>query len=100
MKPENLRKVKHKNGTYVYIEIIDPAPYSNENEIKAGRIYASTRTPYPTSLYGQIETAGWIEEDRLEPLTKKEIKKVIPTLIAIEEKAKKRSESFYNIYKL
>ena len=61
-------KAREPNGSYTYFEVMKIPSWFKPKE---DQIYVSTRTPYTTSLYCQVETSGLIDKNLLLPLNKK-----------------------------
>ena len=70
VKAANIFKViSPKTGQEIFVEKIEPA--EGEKRAFADAVYVQTRTPWPTSIFGQVERAGWIEPDKLMALRNK-----------------------------
>jgi len=91
-----LCKVKKENGVDLYVEIM---PKAGEPPAE-GLVYVCTRTPWPTSVYGQVESCFWTEGSRLKPFknTKKD-NKIRKDIINARDAGKKRSAIWYNLAK-
>jgi len=91
-----------KDKPDIYVEIIDPPEWATPPSKPGDWVYVMTRTPYCTTVFGQLESAGWIDRSRLELIAgknKKERELLKDIEEAIEE-GKRRSELWYNLYKV
>lgn len=61
-------RVEKENGGEYYVEACDP---QGAEKPEGDFAYVCTRTPWRTSMYGQVESCGWIEGSKLEPLNLK-----------------------------
>lgn len=87
----DIYKAEEPDGDFTFYEITEPPDYV---KLKSGELYVTSRTPYVTSLFGQVETAGIIKERKLLPLTKKEIREVIPELKDAQKRGLERSQTW------
>jgi len=93
-KKMQIMRIKNKNK---YVKIVDPPPWREPP--RPNFIYVCTVTLWPTSIFGQIETCGWIESDKLEALPTKQHKKIERQYQALLDRQNERSEAWHNIYK-
>jgi len=84
-------------GDEIYVEIRKNPGFREDKE---GLVYVCTRTPYVTSLYGQIETCGFVEKERLIPFknTKRD-QKIKEQLERATKEGIERSKTMYEIAK-
>jgi len=90
---------KVKDDFDTYIRIIKPEYSIPENIDSEKYVYAETIPLYVNSLFGIIIQKGWIEKDRLIPLTKKEKNRIQKIEQRIIEKGIERSSLWYRVYK-
>jgi len=90
---------KVKDGFDTYIRIIKPEYSIPENIDSKKYVYAETIPLYINSLFGVIIQKGWIEKDRLIPLTKKEKNRIQKIEQRVIEKGIERSSLWYRVYK-
>jgi len=64
----NIHRVAKENGGEYYVEACDP---QGSEKPDCDCVYVCTRTPWRTSVFGQVESCGWIERSKLEPLNLK-----------------------------
>lgn len=96
-KPGEFYKVDEKGHT-VYVEV--QKPIEGDPGIGKGQVFVATRTPWRTSMYGQIETAGWIDPEKLQPFKNtKADQKIIADLKHVQEEGVKRSEEMVKTLK-
>ncbi len=64
-------------------------------------MYVCTRSLYGNSLWGQIESCGWIESSKLEPLNpkRKKDREIIERLEQVQKAGIKRSQLMYDVLK-
>lgn len=88
---EKIFKIEQGDKTF-YVEETK-APFVEKRPPKMlDPVYVCTRTSHRTSLYGQIESCGWIERSRLTPFKNtKGDRDILAQLQAIEDNAVKHS---------
>lgn len=96
MHTENIRKVQLSETQMVFVEL---TPIEGET-VPEGQVRVTTRTLWATSCFGQIEESGFIDEKRLQELTPKERKRILPQILQIEERANRLSQMWYDTYKI
>ena len=89
-------KIKEPDGSFTYVEVQKPQSWV---KLGKGEVYVATRTPYSTSIYGQIETAGKIAERKLIPLSMSEERKIVPKLRETQRKGVELSKLHYRAKK-
>jgi len=90
---------KVKDDFDTYIRIIKPEYSTSENIDFEKYVYAETIPLYVNSLFGVIIQKGWIEKDKLIPLTKKEKNRIQKIEQRVIEKGIERSSLWYKVYK-
>lgn len=91
-----LHKVTKESGGDIYVEIDENAG----DPPAEGLVYVCTRTPWRTSVFGQIESCFWMEESRLRPFknTKKD-QQIRDNIVKARDAGKERSALWYNVAK-
>lgn len=91
-------KVRESPNYFMYVEIGETPEYFDQPE---NTVYVTTRTPYTTSVWGQIETAGFIQVDKLEPMrNNKKDREILKRIKSALEEGIKRSEVAYKLAKM
>lgn len=89
---------KGNPGYYVYVEATEKPEYFDDKE---GYTFVTTRTPYVTSMYGQIEMCGFIETSKLELMrNNKKDRGIRDSIKRAIEKGIERSEVAYKLAKM
>lgn len=91
IKVGEIYKAKEPDGSYTYFEVKKTPDYL---KLKDGEAYVCTRTPYSTSMFCQIETAGVIKKDKLVPLDAKKDREMLKKIKEVE---KRNSMQFYAV---
>lgn len=89
------------DGRTFYVQVQRPPVSAGDpNTGKREYVFVSTRTLYATSVYGQIEQAGWINKDRLMPLknTKKD-RGIRKQITRVRHQGIERSQLWYELEK-
>ncbi len=101
MKLQGKCQMKLSNGFYVYkgdfFEVADPPEGVTPPEKDA--VWMCTRTPWATSLYGQIERAGWVSVEKQKLLSPLKDKKALAQIHAVQTRAKRVSQNWYEMEK-
>ena len=94
-----LYKYIKKSGGEIYFEKIKPQHFDGVGN--EGEIFVTSRTDYPTSIYCQIESCGWVDKSKLIPFknTKKD-NKIQEQIEKIIQKGIDNSEKWYMFYKV
>jgi len=86
--------------TYCFVEVMETPDHLKDHQPN-GSVYFTTRTPYVTSLWGQVEMAGFINPERLKKLrNNKKDREIRESIKRAIEKGKERSESAYRLAKM
>ncbi len=62
-------------------------------------VWMCTRTPWATSMFGQIERAGWVSLEKQKLLSPLKDKKILAQINAVQKRAKRISQSWYEMEK-
>jgi hypothetical protein len=76
-------KAKEPDGSWTYFEVEKTPDYL---KLKDNEVYVCTRTPYSTSVFCQIETAGVIKKDKLVPLNAKKDREMLKAIKDVQKK--------------
>lgn len=85
-------KVKGEANVTIYVEIEEAPEWAT---LKENQVYICTRTPYATSMFGQIETAGIIDKSELKPLSNKEDKEALKRIVEVQNRQRRFAMQFY-----
>ena len=97
-----------KEGTFCrlkdedeFVEVVKKPDYTPDKFKSDDWAYVCTRTPYATSLFGQIESCGFVHVNDLIPLdkSKKKDRELIEKLKKVQEEGIERSAMWYKLYK-
>lgn len=89
------------NGFYEfkgeYFEVTDPPEGITSPEQDS--VWMCTRTPWATSMFGQIERAGWVSGEKQKLLSLLKDKKILARIHAVRKRAEQVSQSWYKVEK-
>ena len=98
VKAENIFKViSPETGEEVFVEIIERREGNKKPFPDA--IYVQTRTPWPTSIFAQVESDGWIEQSKLIALSEKKDKKMLERIKEVDKRQRQISQGWFEDYK-
>ena len=89
--------ISPKTGEEVFVEIIEPV--EGDKKPFPDAIYVQTRTPWPTSIFAQVESAGWIEPSKLIALSHKKDKKMLERIKEVDKRQRQISQGWFEVYK-
>ena len=98
--PGSMWKFRSGGGYFRYCEVTEPKYIKPPADMPGPVVYVSTRTPHRTSIYGQIESAGFISIALLVPFTDmKDDLNTLADLERVQREGAERSQFWYGVYK-
>ena len=93
-----IHRVRKENGGEYYVEECDP---QGSEKPDCDCVYVCTRTPWRTSVFGQVESCGWIERSKLEPLNlkRKAERQILENIKSARDHGKELSKLWYDMQK-
>ena len=98
--PGSMWKFRSEYGHFRYCEVTEPKYIKPPADMPGPVVYVSTKTPHRTSIYGQIEGAGFIPVALLVPFTDtKDDLNTLADLERVQREGVERSQFWYEVYK-
>ncbi len=94
----NIYRVQRENGGEFYVEECDP---QGAEKPEGDFVYVCTRTRWSTSMFGQVESCGWIERSKLEPLNLKlkGDRQIVEDIKSARDQGKELSKLWFDMQK-
>jgi hypothetical protein len=93
---------RSKTGRQYYVEDHEVPDWAYETKPEEGDYtYVVTRSEYPTSLFCQVESIGWIDSGIIEPLNPKlkKDRQIIHRIRSAERQGIERSQIWFDMMK-